>query len=565
MLRELVIKDFVIVDSQHLELEGGLVAITGETGTGKSLIIDAISLLKGGRAVEGMIRRDRKSALIEGLFDLSSGPDLIQWLEENELTGEVPGEVVLSREIHRDGRNRARINGRSVPVGLLKEAAAMLIDIYGQREHERFLANENQLNILDDFLDKTGKKERELYRQKYSDWLQTKHELEQLMAGDLSRWGELKFAFQEFEEMGLSPEKMNEIEEEFRLLANMQYYCSALDAFFILMEGNESGEGITTLLSRLAYEVEKIPTEGKFLALNGIAENLRGIETELQEIALEVAALRSQLDYSTDKIEKIEKSVAEIERLKRKYRCRTTSELIDYRKSIEEKLLEVERQIEKKKQLEEQLEKYQRELLDSGEKLSQYRQKAAKIMKNRLEEELKQLAFSKVKFEVSFDMVPVEQKRFWATGLDSISFMISLNPGQPLGPVMEVTSGGELSRLVLGIKSIALEMKNLPVMIFDEIDQGVGGKTAFWIGEKLRVIASGRQIVCVTHLPQIACFADQHLRVDKHTDGQDTWAEISDLQGREKRLQELARMMGGEKSTVPALQFAETLMERAGK
>jgi DNA repair protein RecN (Recombination protein N) len=565
MLRELVIKDFVIVDSQHLELEGGLVAITGETGTGKSLIIDAISLLKGGRAVEGMIRRDRKSALIEGLFDLSSGPDLIQWLEENELTGEVPGEVVLSREIHRDGRNRARINGRSVPVGLLKEAAAMLIDIYGQREHERFLANENQLNILDDFLDKTGKKERELYRQKYSDWLQTKHELEQLMAGDLSRWGELKFAFQEFEEMGLSPEKMNEIEEEFRLLANMQYYCSALDAFFILMEGNESGEGITTLLSRLAYEVEKIPIEGKFLALNGIAENLRGIETELQEIALEVAALRSQLDYSTDKIVKIEKSVAEIEHLKRKYRCRTTSELIDYRKSIEEKLLEVERQIEKKKQLEEQLEKYQRELLDSGEKLSQYRQKAAKIMKNRLEEELKQLAFSKVKFEVSFDMVPVEQKRFWATGLDSISFMISLNPGQPLGPVMEVTSGGELSRLVLGIKSIALEMKNLPVMIFDEIDQGVGGKTAFWIGEKLRVIASGRQIVCVTHLPQIACFADQHLRVDKHTDGQDTWAEISDLQGREKRLQELARMMGGEKSTVPALQFAETLMERAGK
>ena len=565
MLRELVIKDFVIVDSQHLELEGGLVAITGETGTGKSLIIDAISLLKGGRAVEGMIRRDRKSALIEGLFDLSSGPDLIQWLEENELTGEVPGEVVLSREIHRDGRNRARINGRSVPVGLLKEAAAMLIDIYGQREHERFLANENQLNILDDFLDKTGNKERELYRQKYTDWLQTKHELEQLMAGDLSRWGELQFAFQEFEEMGLSPEKMNEIEEEFRLLANMQYYCSALDAFFILMEGNESGEGITTLLSRLAYEVEKIPTEGKFLALNGIAENLRGIETELQEIALEVAALRSQLDYSTDKIEKIEKSVAEIERLKRKYRCRTTSELIDYRKSIEEKLLEVERQIEKKKQLEEQLEKYQRELLDSGEKLSQYRQKAAKIMKNRLEEELKQLAFSKVKFEVSFDMVPVEQKRFWATGLDSISFMISLNPGQPLGPVMEVTSGGELSRLVLGIKSIALEMKNLPVMIFDEIDQGVGGKTAFWIGEKLRVIASGRQIVCVTHLPQIACFADQHLRVDKHTDGQDTWAEISDLQGREKRLQELARMMGGEKSTVPALQFAETLMERAGK
>ena len=565
MLRELVIKDFVIVDSQHLELNDGLVAITGETGTGKSLIIDAISLLKGGRAIEDMIRRDRKSALIEGLFDLSSSPDLIQWLEDNELTGEIPGEVVLSREIHRNGKNRARINGRSVPVGWLKETAAMLIDIYGQREHERFLASENQLNILDDFLDETGKKEREHYRQKYTEWLQIKHELEQLMAGDLSRWTELKFAFQEFEEMGLSPEKINEIEGEFRLLANMQSYCSALDTFFVLMEGNESGEGISTLLSRLTFEVEKIPAEGKFLALNGIVGNLRNIETELQEIASEVAALRSQLDYSTDKIEKLEKSVAEIERLKRKYHCRTTSELIDYRKSIEEKLLEVERQTEKKKQLEEQLKNCQQELLDSGEMLSQHRQKAAEIMKNRLEEELKQLAFTKVKFEVSFNPIPVEQKKFFATGLDNVGFMISLNPGQPIGPVMEVISGGELSRLVLGIKSIALEMKNLPVMIFDEIDQGVGGKTAFWIGEKLKVIASGRQIICVTHLPQIACFADQHLRVDKYTDGQDTWAEISDLQDREMQLQELARMMGGENSTVPALQFAETLMERAGK
>lgn len=565
MLRELVIKDFVIVDSQHLELNDGLVAITGETGTGKSLIIDAISLLKGGRAVEDMIRRDRKSALIEGLFDLSSSPDLIQWLEDNELTGEIPGEVVLSREIHRNGKNRARINGRSVPVGWLKETAAMLIDIYGQREHERFLASENQLNILDDFLDETGKKEREHYRQKYTEWLQIKHELEQLMAGDLSHWTEFKFAFQEFEEMGLSPEKINEIEGEFRLLANMQSYCSALDTFFVLMEGNESGEGISTLLSRLTFEVEKIPAEGKFLALNGIVGNLRNIETELQEIASEVAALRSQLDYSTDKIEKLEKSVAEIERLKRKYRCRTTSELIDYRKSIEEKLLEVERQTEKKKQLEEQLKNCQQELLDSGEMLSQHRQKAAEIMKNRLEEELKQLAFTKVKFEVSFNPIPVEQKKFFATGLDNVGFMISLNPGQPIGPVMEVISGGELSRLVLGIKSIALEMKNLPVMIFDEIDQGVGGKTAFWIGEKLKVIASGRQIICVTHLPQIACFADQHLRVDKYTDGQDTWAEISDLQDREMQLQELARMMGGENSTVPALQFAETLMERAGK
>lgn len=565
MLRELVIKDFVIVDSQHLELNGGLVVITGETGTGKSLIIDAISLLKGGRAVENMIRRDRKSALIEGLFDLSSSPDLIHWLEKNELTGEVSGEVVLSREILRDGRSRARINGRSVPVGMLKEAASMLIDIYGQREHERFLAPENQLNILDDFLDEYGRTERDVYQQKYREWFQNQNELKQIMAGDLSQWDELKFTFQEFEEMGFTSEKIIEIEEEFRLLANIQTYCSVLDTCLILMEGNESREGISTLLSRLTYEMEKIPPEGKFMVLTGIVENLRTIETELQEIVSKVVALRSHLDYSPIKIENLEKSVAEIERLKRKYRCRTTHELIEYWKSVEKKLLEIERQNERKKQLEEQFNKDQQELLARGEKLRQHRQKAAKIMKSRLETELKKLAFSQVQFEVNFDTVPVEQQKISSTGLDNINFLISLNPGQPLGPVMEIASGGELSRLVLGIKSIALEMKNLPVMIFDEIDQGIGGKTAFWIGEKLKVIASGRQILCVTHLPQIACFADQHLRVEKYTDGQDTWAEISDLQNREKQLQELARMMGGEKSTGPALQFAETLMERAGK
>jgi len=565
MLRELVIKDFVIVDFQHIELNGGLVTITGETGTGKSLIIDALSLLKGGRADEGMIRHDRKSSLVEGLFDLSSCPELIQWLEENELTGEISDEVVLSREILRDGRSRARINGRAVPVGLLKEFAARLIDIYGQREHERFLAAENQLDILDGFLDEQGKREREFYWQKYLEWSQLKRELEQLITGDFARWNELKFTFQEFEELGLTPEKVIEVEEEFQLIANVQSYCTALDTFFILMEGNENGEGISNLLVRLTNQLEKIPAEGKFTVLKGIVDNLRNIEAELQEMTSEVAILRSQLDYSADKIEKLEKSVVEIERLKRKYHCRTTDELIDYWKQIQEKLLEIDHQIERKKWLEIQVEKSQGELLASGKRLSQHRQQAAKLLQARLEEELKQLAFSKVKFEVNLVEVSLEPKKFSPAGIDVIEFMVSLNAGQPLGPVREVASGGELSRLVLGIKSIALGMKNLPVMIFDEIDQGVGGKTAFWIGEKLKIIASGRQVICVTHLPQIACFADQHLRVDKFTDDQDTWAEITDLPDRENRLQELARMMGGENSTVPALQFAETLLERAGK
>jgi len=185
-------------------------------------------------------------------------------------------------------------------------------------------------------------------------------------------------------------------------------------------------------------------------------------------------------------------------------------------------------------------------------------------MESRLRDELAELSFAKVEFEVRFSPFSEENPRFHPDGIDEIEFWISLNPGQPPGPVMEVASGGELSRIVLGMKSLSLEMKNLPVMIFDEIDQGVGGKTAFWIGEKLRTIASGRQIICVTHLPQIACFASQHLKVEKYSNDTNTWAEVSVLDEKDNRLQELARMMGGEDSTVPALQFAEILMNRAG-
>jgi DNA repair protein RecN (Recombination protein N) len=564
MLRELVIKDFVIVDYQHLTFQDGLVAITGETGTGKSLIIDALGLLKGGRAREDMIRQGQKSALVEGLFDLSPSPDLKLWLEKNELTGEIEDEIVLSREILRDGRSRSRINGRSVPAGALKDASSMLIDIYGQREHERFLAVENQLSILDVFLSPEGKKEKNDYIQKYSEWSDLHRELEQLNTGDGTGWNDLKFIAQEFEDLHLTPEKMMEVEEEFRMLANVQSYCEALDHFSLLLEGSERGEGVSALLSRMKKELEKIPGEGKMASLVSVLQTLNTIEVEFQEVAYDVASLRSTLDYSPEKIDMLEKSVAEIERLKRKYRCRTTEELIEHQHLVEERLDEIEKKIERKKSLEKQIEEGKRELLEIGKRISEHRQNAARAMESRLRDELAELSFARVEFEVRFSPFSEENPRFHPDGIDEIEFWISLNPGQPPGPVMEVASGGELSRIVLGMKSLSLEMKNLPVMIFDEIDQGVGGKTAFWIGEKLRTIASGRQIICVTHLPQIACFASQHLKVEKYSNDTNTWAEVLVLDEKDDRLQELAHMMGGEDSTVPALQFAEILMNRAG-
>ncbi|MEI6157013.1 MAG: DNA repair protein RecN [Atribacterota bacterium] len=565
MLKELVIKNFVIVDSQHILFGEGMNVITGETGTGKSLIIDALSLLKGGRTREDMIRREQKCAIIEGLFDLSHDLSIKHWLEDKGLIGEMEDEVVLTREILRDGKSRGRINGRSVPITALKDVSAFLVDIYGQNEHERFLASENQLNILDVFLDDQGKVMGSEYEKAFREMIQIQGEWEDLSGSDGEKLDDLREAVQEFERFQLDSENMGAVEDEFRMISGIQTYGEALDRFFQVLEGEEMGGGVGSLLAQMQGELERVPGEGVLQPVLKARDILKNIEIELQDVDYDLGRLRSSLDYSPEKIEQLERTVGEMERLKRKYRCRTTAELIGFRKDLTRKMIEAEEKETKQKKLEKELQERESYLFEKGRALAGKRREAAESLKKRLEAELLQLAFPRVEFEVVFEDISEEKPVFRSDGLDRCDFRITLNPGQKPGPIREVTSGGELSRIILGIKSIAVETENVPIMVFDEIDQGVSGKTAFWIGEKLKAISSGRQVICITHLPQIACFADQHLRVDKFSDAENTWAEVSPVEKRDERLKELVRMMGGESSSMPALQFAEILMERAGQ
>ncbi|HXL01626.1 MAG TPA: hypothetical protein PK016_00680 [Candidatus Atribacteria bacterium] len=551
MLRTLIIKNFVLVDYQEINFAPGFNVVTGETGAGKSLLINAFSFLLGARPREEWIRKGSDFAQVEGWFDISFSPLLQEKLKEKGWSEEIKGGMVLSREVNREGKSKAHINGRSVTLAALKEVTSHLVDIYGQGENNRFLTPENKLAILDSFLDEEGKLDRENYLHLKEERNKIKEKIQELKRGQEVEIEEIREMLEEMEKMGLTLEKIEEVEEQFQRCVNSQRYQEIAEEIIYLISGAEEKEGFLSSLRRVRRN-----WEGKDeLALfpPSVEETLKNIELELQEVLYQVEKVRNSFDFSPLKVEELEKEVAEIERWKRKYHCLTTKDLISFIEEKKIKLSQLYRELEELEEWERELEIKEKNLMEAKEKLFHHREKAAKVFKEKLEKELKELSFSKVALEIELEKKEED---------DEVSFLISLNPGEPLFPVEQVASGGELSRIILAIKSLTREVRGIPILVFDEIDQGVGGQTAFWVGDKLRRIATGHQVISITHLPQIACFAHHHLKVEKRGDEESTWVEVSSL-SEEERIKELARMMGDGGQDNSALQYAETLMKRA--
>ncbi|HSV31692.1 MAG TPA: DNA repair protein RecN, partial [Atribacteraceae bacterium] len=563
MLKELSIKNFVLVDFQELHFERGLNVITGETGTGKSLIIDALLLLLGTRAREEAVRKNQQSALIEAAFGYDPSSPVEQWLLSQDLLGELSREVVLSREISQEGKTRSRINGRTVTLGDLRTLGGLLVDIYGQGEDENFFLPSRQLALLDTFLDQGGRAARNEYQNFHRKLTTLQKELEEMNKAYDGNIDDVRFALQEMSDLGLSPDTLLELDEAFQLAADAQGYRETLDIFLALCQGGEEGGGILHALARARQALETAPGPGPEGILTRLSGSLKTIEVELREVLCEVGKIHGKLDLNPDEFARLEKQVAETERIKRKHRIRTTGELIEFQGNLKLVLSQAEGLERQKRDIAQECRSYVRRLLDAGTRLSEARRQAASQMKAVLEDELRQLAFNRVEFEIRFTDHGKEESNFKPDGLDEVEFAVSLNPGEKPGPVRLVASGGEISRIILGLKSITLEKSGVGTMVFDEIDQGIGGQTAFWVGEKLKRLSAGHQVLCITHLPQIACYAENHIRVDKRFDREKTWAEITPLHSREERIQELTRMMGGQKRETSALQYAETLLNRA--
>jgi DNA repair protein RecN (Recombination protein N) len=568
MLSELRIRDFAIIKELEISFEPGFVVFTGETGAGKSIIIDAVELLLGGRAESTMVRTSASAAIIEGTFLLNEFVirELSPFLDEEGLLDD-PQVLVLGREIRREGRNICRVNGRTVNLGVLRKAGEMLVDVHGQSEHLSLLRVREHIDLLDRYAQ--TEEPRTEFEALNRELGQARSELQDLrqQERDAARRAELlTFQINEIEAASLRNGEIAELVEERTRLANSEQLATLAERIIAaLADGRHAersasdmlGEGVETL-ERLA----KVDASKDTLAVE-----TQALLEQLQDVARRIRLYREQLEFNPVRLNEVEERLGLIRSLERKFGKGIESILLhaDKAKVELDTIMHSEERIE-------ELTHREIELLDQlgelGSRLSQLRREAGKQLSVAIEVELKDLHMAGARFDAAIDWeqdpagVPVGEQRlsFGPTGLDKLEFLVAPNPGEGLKPLVKIASGGETSRLMLGLKSVLAQQDRTPTLIFDEIDQGIGGRVGAIVGHKLWALTSGHQVLCVTHLPQLAAFGDQHYRVAKTVQGGRSLAQATALTG-DERIAELALMLGSESEA--NLESASELLRQA--
>lgn len=550
MLLNLTIRNFAIIDRLEVQFDEGFNVLTGETGAGKSIILDAVGLLLGDRARPDLVRAGADEATVEALFDLS-GLDSVQQLF-SAAGFPVNNELVLRRVVQNGGRSRAYINGSLTTLAQLQPLVEQLVTVCGQHEHQSLLQRNVHLDILDRYGSLGGL--RTDYRQVYDELQAVVGQLEELQAANRNREQRLDFLQHQSDEIAaaeLDVEEEKQLLAERLILQNAERLASVAQSSYDALYG-ESGAACE-VLGRLSEELQAVSRVDQ--NLEAFAETLKRSLYELEDVAAELRAYLGRISYEPGRLEILEERLDLINRLKRKYapdiagilemKERIDNE-IDALRNAEKTLGDLERR---------QLELSKR-TMGCGMTLSQGRKQAAQNMSAAIIAELEDLAMSGARFEISFQ----ERERPGANGLDRIEFMVSMNPGEPPMPLNKVASGGELSRLMLALKRLAPDVGQVPTVIFDEVDAGIGGTAATAVGRKLYSVSRSVQVLCVTHLPQVAAFAEHHHRVAKFEQDGRTRAEMVKVDG-EARIEEMARMLGGAKMTAQSLSHARELLE----
>ncbi len=552
MLTELHIQNFAIIDKLDLRFGPGLIILTGETGAGKSIILDAVVMLIGGKADTTFVRTDSDAAFVEGVFQLK-GPEreaVHEILNREELMDD-PDYVVLMREVRKEGRSVARINGRTVNVGLLKEIGALLIDIHGQAEHLSLLDPRAHLGLLDRFADVS--KPLNEYRQTYHSLLALRNELNSLRKAqaDADRRIEmLTYQVEEIEDAKLKVGEDEELKKERDRLANAESLAqNAQEALAILEEGSPDTPAATDLIGQAAQALAAL---AKIDA--GQAELSNQAEVMLDTLSDIIHDLRGYLDdieFNPKRLDEVEERLDLIHSLTRKYGGSIPA-VIAYGSDSAKQLETITGAADRINELEMQEAKLLEKLSKQGTTLSEKRKSAAEKMGKGIEIELDDLRMASAQFGTDFKTkpdlngVPVAdgaRLAFDQNGLDQVEFLVAPNPGEGLKPLAKIASGGETSRLMLGLKNVMARADEVPSLIFDEIDQGIGGRVGMVVGHKLWNLSRSHQVFCVTHLPQLAVFGDQHYQVQKLVDKGRTLTRVEPLEG-EARLLELSQMLG---------------------
>jgi DNA repair protein RecN (Recombination protein N) len=555
MIQELRIQNFAIIDHLELNFKSGLVILTGETGAGKSIIIDAVEALLGSRTDTTMVRTGADKALLEATFEI---PETVRsqvhalLVQENLLDD--PNLVSISREIRSNARTIARVNGRIINLGLLKQLGEFLVDVHGQSEHLSLLRVSQHLDLLDSFADVRPLKEG--YQDVYHHLQQVRRELETLRQAESEaarRTDILNFQINEIDSARLRPDEEDGLREERNRLANAEGLATEVQAAFQLLdEGSPESPSATDLLGQALNSISSLarldPSQSK------TEEQARDLFEQLEELVLNLRNYFDGIEFNPKRLDQVEERLNLIQLLKRKYgrgSSATIQEVLDFARQARQQLDEISHAEERIELLMDEESKLLEKISTLGQSLSTERHKAAEKMAADVENELQNLSMDRARFRVEFTTqpdptgVPFEGEKvaFDATGLERIEFLVAPNPGEGFKPLVKIASGGETSRLMLAIKNVLARADLVPTLIFDEIDQGIGGRVGAIVGHKLWGLARQHQVLCVTHLPQLAAFGEQHLQVLKTVHAGRTTTQVMQLED-DDRLHELASMMG---------------------
>lgn len=549
MLQNLHVKNLALIDEAEVDFTEGLNILTGETGAGKSIVLGSVSLALGGRYTADMLRKGAQFGLVELTFTVNSE----RQKKELEKIGVIAedGQIIISRKLM-EGRSISRINGETVTVSQLKEAASYLIDIHGQHEHQSLLYKKNHLSILDSFA-KNGKQLKDEVKKAYSQFRKNEKELTEADTDEAERLKEISFLEFETEEIrnaGLSVEEEEEIEHTYRLMVNGKKIAESLAEAREYTSGDVTG-GASDALSRAIHALQSIA--GIDERAQGLCEQLTEVDSLLNDFNREMADYSESVSFSEEEFYETEQRLNEINRLKSKY-GNTVEKVLDYCEKQEERLQKLRDYDTYLEELREKLAKSEGHLKNLCEKLSAVRKKEADKLAKNIRKGLLDLNFLDVQFEIQFR----ESKGYTADGTDEVEFLISMNPGEEVKPLADVASGGELSRIMLAIKSELADKDEIETLIFDEIDVGISGRTAQKVSEKMAVIGKKHQVICITHLAQIAAMADAHYAIEKTADKNVTKTVIFRLD-EEESVRELARILGGAQITDTVLDNAREM------
>lgn len=556
MLLNLHVKNLALIEEVDVDFEKGLIVLTGETGAGKSLILGSVNIALGNKASKDMIRKGTDYSLVELTFSVSE--NCAKQLKKYDIYMEEDNIITVTRKIS-EGRSISKINGETVNIKTLKNVMSLLIDIHGQHDHQSLLYTKNHLDILDKFAKDSILELKEQIKEEYSRYTKLIKKLEEFNIDEGQKAREIEFAeyeVNEIESANLKPEEDVQVEEEFKKLSNSKEIVSALSEIYNALSYETAG-GLGDIINKAVMDINSI--KGMDEKISQFQTELYDIDNLCRELTSQIYDYNSGMDFNPEYVREVEERLDVINHLKLKY-GNSIEEILRYKEEKEEYLEKLNNMTDEMESVKNQISELEGTLNNLCTKLSEQRKKAAKELEVLVKQALVDLNFIAVEFEIQI----TRKESIGENGFDNVEFMISTNPGESVKPLVKVASGGELSRIMLAIKSILATEDDIDTLIFDEIDTGISGQTAMKVAEKMAKISRNHQVICISHLSQIAAMADSHYLIKKTADENSTTTSIKKLT-RQQSIEELVRINGGSGITEAGLIHATEMKDMADR